>query len=114
MKLEKLMRQNDELQKAEALHRKEVENLRLLDAERQKELAALKMDNINLCKVDAQHRISRRAVADIPKTKEEEEEENLKRIMVRDGVMSGRGLMMRGRGFMLTFHLSEKSRITTV
>ena len=30
---------------------------------------------------------------------------NLKRIMVRDGMMRGRGLMMKGRGFMFLLYI---------
>ena len=30
---------------------------------------------------------------------------NLKRIMVRDGIMRGRGLMMKGRGFIILLYI---------
>ena len=39
---------------------------------------------------------------------------NLKRIMVRDGMMRGRGLMMRDRGFIFIFHLEGYYDLYTV
>ena len=36
---------------------------------------------------------------------------NLKRMMVRDGMMRGRGLMMKGRGFMFLLYIYQEKKI---